>query len=375
MLTALPLAAHSQVVAQSPRIGGARIVVLDNRVWMQVRFGGRGPYSFIVDTGAFSNLIKRDLARELRLRESGQLGGRGIGGAQVFTLYEAREVMLGNIDIGTADFAAYDGTLLHREAAGALSTSILTVADSDLDFEAGEWRIYPDGRGERPGFERLPSEIARSARRLGAAPIFVDAAIRGRTYRLKVDTGAPGQALLFARATQRSGLWNDAGPYVPTQLFGIGGEGGRGRVVRVPDVALGPLRFDRALVTLTDPSTTQVIDSDGLLGIGLLERMNLSTDLRAGRLWAKRNSLRARPERYGLTGLWVEERGGRLVVVVVSPRSPAADAGLQIGDEVHGVPLATFVRRLAGRPGQTVEIQYRRAGETRSARMTLREFL
>src|SRR5687768_15170668 len=108
MAAAAPLIVHTGVGAAAPRrVGGARILVQDNRVWMQVRFGGRGPYAFIIDTGTWANLIRRSVARDLGFREVGAEVTVGLGGRQEFTHYEARQVMLGNIDIGTADFLAY----------------------------------------------------------------------------------------------------------------------------------------------------------------------------------------------------------------------------------------------------------------------------
>lgn len=359
------------------RVGGARIVVLDNRVWIQVRIGGQGPYAFVIDTGAFTNLIRRDLVRSLRLRQLGDRVLHGVGGQHQMGIYEGRDVMLGNINIGTADFAAYEqsGLTIHPEAMGALSTSVLTVADSDLDFGRSEWRIYPDGRGERSGYEQLPSEIVRSAVREGAAPIHVDVTMGEQNYRLQVDTGAPGQIILWPRGTRRSGLWNDDTPFAPGRRFGVGGVGAANRLVRGPALRIGSTAFERPLVSLTDPEARDSLPNDGLLGLGLIERLNWSTDVRAGRVWAKPSGLPARPERYGLSGLWVNEERGALVVAVVSPRSPAADAGLRVGDEIPGLRLPQLIARLAGRPGQSVEIDYRRGGETRRVRLTLREFL
>jgi hypothetical protein len=374
-LAALPLLAHTRLDAAAARVGGARILLLDNRLWMQVRFGDRGPFTFVVDTGAWVNLIKRDVARELHLKELGSVLGTGAGGKQQFTLYEGQNVTLGNIDIGTADFAGYDGDMIHPEAAGALASNLLTTADSDLDFELGEWRIYPGGRGERSGFERLPSEIRASATRRGSPPIYVDAAIDGRTFRLQVDTGAPGQISLWASASRRSGLWNEGAPYVPIRRGGIGGEGAMGRIVRGREAKLGGIGFDRPLILLTDPDSSNQQEGDGLLGLHLIQQMNLSTDVGAHKLWAKRNARPAPPERYGLSGLWVEEREGRLVIVALSPQSPAAEAGLRIGDEIPGVALKDWVRRLAGRPGETVDIDYRRSGEAGKTRLTLREYI
>jgi hypothetical protein len=379
MAAAAPLLSPAGLLAQpARRVGGARILVRDNRVWMQVQFGGRGPYPFVIDTGSWANMIRKSAARELRLREIGVQTTVGVGGAQEMTHYEAGNVMLGNIDIGTADFLAYEDELgngIHPEATGLLAANVMTTADSDLDFEAGEWRIYPDGRGERAGFEPVPSQIRQSARQVGSPKIFVNASVGNASYRLLVDTGAPGSVYLFPEASRRSGLWNDRTPYSPHRLSGFGGEGPRTRLVRGGELAIGHIRFERPLITLHDPDARERSDADGILGIGLLELMNLSTDVRGGRLWTKRNSRPPRPERYGMSGLWTDERGDRLVVVTVSPQSPAAEAGLQAGDEIHGVSLREWIRRLGGRPGDVVEIDYHRDGQPRTTRLTLRPFL
>ena len=374
-LASLPFLAHAPSVAQG--VGGARIMVRDNRLWMPVRFGERGPYSFIIDTGAFVSLIRLDVAQELGLRQQGAVRIQGVGGVDVMMSYQARGVMLGSVNIGNADFAGYDPRSLpiHPEAHGAISAGLLTVEDSDLDFEAGEWRMYLGGRGDRPGYELLPSRIGTVGRAAGAPPLLVEASISGRTYRLQVDTGAPGQLLLSPRATRRSGLWNDETPFAPHRRSGIGGVGARARLVRGPEVGIGGIRFERPLISLTDPGTALSIGSDGILGLELLQCMNLSTDVRAGRLWARRNALPAPPGRYGPSGLWVEQRGDRLVAAVVSPQSPASEAGLRAGDEIRDVPMGTLIEQLNGRPGDSFDIAYRRDRQARTARLTLREFL
>jgi Aspartyl protease/PDZ domain len=374
-LAAMPLLGTA--AAQAPRVGGARILVRDNRVWMQVRFGGRGPYAFVIDTGAFTNLIRQDLARELGLRQLGDRTLRGVGGSHAMGLYEGRDVTLGGVSIGDADFAAYDyrDLRIHPEAMGALSTSILTVADADLDFGQSEWRIYPDGRGERSGYAQLPSAITRSSRTVGAAPIRVDVAIGDQSYRLQVDTGVPGQLLLYPGATRRSGLWNAQTPYAPQQRAGIGGVGAAGRLVRGPALRVGATTFERPLISLTDPDAHEGLPGDGLLGIGIIERLDWSTDVRAGKVWAKSSGLPARPERYGMSGLWTGQRGGRPVVERVSPGSPAAEAGLQPGDEIQGIGFGPFIARLSGAQGDRIEIDYRRSGTTHHTRLVLREFL
>jgi serine protease Do len=377
-LAALPLLGGAgRLGAQTRRMGGAPILVQDQRVWMQVRFGTRGPYAFVIDTGAFTNMIRRDLARTVGMRQLGDRILHGVGGTQQMSIYEGADVTLGTIDIGTADFAAYesDDLRIHREAMGALSTGVLTVADSDLDFSRGEWRIYADGRGDRAGFEQLQGDISRSADGIGAAPFHVEVRIGGETCRLQVDTGAPGNISLWPRATRRLGLWTDAVPYAPGRRTGVGGAGAASRLVRGPDVRIGSATFARPLLSLTDPESRDALPSDGLLGIGLIERMNWSTEVGPGRVWVQPSGRPAPPDHYGLSGLWVDERGGRAVVARVSPRSPAAEAGLQVGDEIANLGFRALIGRVGGPPGTRIPLDYRRGGQAGHTELVLREFL
>lgn len=377
MLAASPLLASGGLAAQSaPAFAGARILLSGNRLWMQAHFGSRGPYAFIIDTGTVLNLIERRTARELGLRELRPVRLFGVGGVQEFTLYQAEDVRLGNARVGDVRFGAYPGEdlPLHPEARGALAASVVTTADSDLDFDSLEWRIYPGGRAPAAGFERLPARIDAAATRDGAPRIFINAEIDGQTGRFLLDTGAPTPLSLGPALTRRIGLWNDRTPFVPQHWRGIGGEGAAIRIVRGRALSLGGIRFDRPLISLVDPDARER-DHDGIIGLPITQQMNLSTEVGPGRIWARRNARTAPPERYGMSGLWADPREGRLVIVQVSPGSPAADAGLEVGDEIHGVPLAQWIRPLAGRPGDVLSITYRRAGQERTTRLTLRPYL
>jgi hypothetical protein len=374
-LAAAPFAGSATAGAQARRIGGAPITVRDRRLWVDVRVAGHGPYPFVIDTGSFANMIRADLARELNLpRLPGRLTVVGISGREALQMVRGSPVLLGNIDIGFSEFGVV-GEAAHRASRGMMSSLMLTTVDAELDFDANEWRVHPDGRPPVGGYQPIPSRIARQERGHGAPKITVEVAIGGRTFRLHVDTGAPGQMLLWGGAPEVACLWSDTAPYSPVVLNGFGPDDRPGRLVRAPDVRIGGIAFPRPLVTLLPGGPAREPDIHGLIGLELLQQMNIATDMRARRVLAMRNRRPTPPERYGMSGMWIEARGERLFIAQLSPQSPAAEAGLRVGDEVIDTALRPFIARLSGAPGDRIPISYRRAGQERTTALVLRPFL
>lgn len=360
--------------AQAPRVGGAPIWIRERRLWVNVQVAGRGPYPFVIDTGSFANMIRADLARELNLpRTPGRLTVVGISGREGLPLVRASPVLLGGVDIGLSEFAVLEQAV-HPQSRGLMSSLMLTTVDAEFDFDAGEWRVHPDGRPPSGGYQAVPSRIAAQERGRGAPKISVEATIGGRSVRLHVDTGAPGQVLLWGGAPAASGLWNDTAPYAPVVLNGFGPADRPGRLVRAGDLRIGGIVFPRPLVTLL-PGGARERGVDGLIGLELLQQMNIATDMRARRVLAMRNRRPAPPERYGMSGMWIDARGERLFVAEISPQSPAAAAGLQAGDEIVGTTFRALIDRIGGAPGARIPLTYRRAGQDRATEIVLRPFL
>ena len=182
--------------AQTGRVITTHISVEDNRVWIAATINGSRPYLFIIDTGCVVSLIEERVARELALRARGQVRLAGVGGSDIFALYEARDVAFSSgLRQPSVVFGAVARELaLGRGAAGAFAAGLLTGADSDLDLDRGEWRLYPDGRGSWDGYSAIPSAIAHDDGAGGSAFVYVDAVLNDRTFRLLVDTGAPARS-------------------------------------------------------------------------------------------------------------------------------------------------------------------------------------
>ena len=136
----------------------ARIVLEDQRLWVGAAIGNSEPLLFVVDTGADGNFIRPDLAKRLKLADVGGSMVGGVGGKTAGTTrMMAHDVLVGGA-VRQRDmiFDTYDMSLgFPPDAAGLFAAGLFTAYDSDLDFVAGKWRLWPKGRDGTPKGVRL----------------------------------------------------------------------------------------------------------------------------------------------------------------------------------------------------------------------------
>lgn len=357
------------------RVYTARVAVENNRLIMAVTFGGRGPFTFMIDTGTYLSLIRPDLAKTLKLQTRAIERTRGVGGSDVYTLYLAQDVLMGgglrqnDVMFSDAFKFGYDSGIY-----GAMAAGIVTAIDTDVDFDASELRLYPDGRGDRPGFVAIDSSIPISGGpTAGSRKISATVLLDGRPIRCVLDTGSPSPLLLNNSAARRLGLWNATTPFAPTRPNGIGGTAPLARIVRGQSIEMGGAKQDRPLVTLLGNNVGT--EFDGILGLSFIRRFNLSVDTRGRKLWVKPSAQTVPPQRYGLSGLWIDREGKRIEVKAVGIGSPAALAGVAVGDVVADTPWEAALAMINGAPGKAVTLVLDRGGVRRTVSYTLAPYL
>ncbi|HEY1604571.1 MAG TPA: aspartyl protease family protein [Allosphingosinicella sp.] len=372
-VTLLPLGAAR--AASAPIVN--KIALTESRVWVAVKIGAAGPFLFIIDTGAHLSLIEETVARQLRLPVRSLTGMIGSGGKDVLPLYLAHDVIFGGgLRQNAVAFAGTD-LPLGRDAAGSLAAGVLTWLDSDLDFEAAEWRVYPGGKRDRTGFVRAPSEIEHvGTNERGSAYIFAHAALDGHQERFVIDTGMPGAVSLRPAATRRSGLWDDERPYAPFRPHGIGGFGKLGRRVRAKALQIADILYPDPIVAISEPAqgSTPAL-GEGVIGLGVLRNLALSTDVGHRCLWVKANALPRASEHYNYSGLWLERSGDSAEVTDVGRKSPGEEAGIRRGDTVLGMGFDRAVQLLNGPAGSEVPLDMARGAGRFHADVKLRAFL
>jgi hypothetical protein len=358
----------------SQRVIVSKMALIDGRAVLALQIGEGGPYLFMIDTGGHLSLIDDALARSLKLEQTGMTRSVGIGGVAVLPLYLARNVVFGGGAM--QPFVAFAG-MAHGFAGdvrGTLAAGMLTAVESDLDFENGEWRAYPNGRPERIGFVRISNAIA-GGEHGGSPRLFGEASVNEKRFRFLLDTGAPGGTSLGMGAARALGLWDDSRPFAPQQTRGIGGLGSLGRIVRVQSLSFGGRTFNRPLVLLRGKQDLDGSDVDGILGLDVLRQFNLSTDPRARSLWVKPYGAATSDERYGLSGLWLDPAPEGARVAIVGTGSPGAAAGIRTGDRIIGKPFSTLVRKITGPAGTQVALTVNRSGQSQQVTFTLSPYL
>ncbi len=360
--------------AAEPRVLKASISLEANRVLIAVGMNGQGPFIFMIDTGTYVSIIRPDLAKQLKLPVQGYEGTRGIGGkGDRFTVYLARDFIIGG-GIRQPTVVLEDSFRFgyQQDIYGALAAGLLTATDTDLDFDAGELRLYPDGRGERPGYVAVDSEIPRASQPdRGSRKIIATITVDGRPLRCSLDTGSPNTLSLYQSAARRLGLWDDR-PYVPNRPSGIGGAGPLARTVRVNEMALGDVRLERPLISLLGTDLGDQVD--GIVGLSFIRLFNMSIDVRSRKLWVQPSRQKSPPYRYGPSGLWLDRDGTRITVAAVGNGSPAAMAGIRPGDHIAG-EWGAILRTINAPAGSSITLSVERGGQARDVTFTLADYL
>jgi hypothetical protein len=125
-------------------------------------------------------------------------------------------------------------------------------------------------------------------------------------------------------------------------LLGVAGNGSMQRITRIGKLAIGPYQFDHLVTGISESRTglTAWKGIDGMIGGELLARFRLVVDYAHSRiLFEPKRDLRRRFE-YDMSGLILFAEGpdlGVYIVRYVLPNSPAAEAGLQLGDIISTV--------------------------------------
>ena len=224
-----PLAPAATVPVEAEEGGGTVLGYehADDRMTVPVNIDGRGPYQFVVDTGAERTVIAQELANTLDLGQ-----GRRTRMHSMSEVSDIRTVLIPALEVGGKTVQDIHAPALARRflgAEGMLGVDSLKAQRVSFDFVRRQMTITPSKRRQEKWEEEGITVTART--RFGHL-VLVDASVDGQKVWVILDTGSQvtiGNSALRRKLEKKQRI----GATVPVELLSVTG----GRVVADQAVA------------------------------------------------------------------------------------------------------------------------------------------
>ena len=365
--------------------GGAASVtlpfrLLNNHIYITGTVNGKGPYTFIVDTGGHT-LVSPHLVTEVGLKTVGAAAMSGSGDKTApsgFTHID--EIALGAVRMrNQLGFAAeiYEPAIEGIRVEAMVGFELFRRFVVRIDYGRHELTIA-DPKQFRPVeagtaipfvfYDHLP---------------MVTGLIADFPARFDIDTGSRSEIDITSPSASAHRLRErfTHGVHAVTG-WGVGGPS-HSYVIRLPALTLGGVRVDKPVAGLSEDKGGSITDPnyDGNVGSGLLKRFVVTFDYAHQTMYLK--PVTPVPEDIGTfdrSGMWINAGPAGYAVTDVSPGGPADEAGIKVGDIItalDGSParsegLSDARLLLRSRPaGAHIELDLRRGGVSRKATVTL----
>ena len=370
--------------------GGASSTVplqlVNNHVYVSVMLDGRGPYTFVVDSGG-DYIVTPEVAATLQAKSTGGVRLSGVGNATEGAAFtHVASIGVGNALVrnqyalvlpiatgfGVAEGMRIDGMLGYQFLARFLTT---------IDYANFKFTMA------------MPSSSAASAPGATAIPFFIDGTIPrisvgvdGVTTSAEVDTGnRAGLELSSPFLAAHTAIAALAKTPPGVVGFGVGGPA-YARLGRIPTLQIGPFAITNSIASFTYQSQGTFADPFNPANIGgaVLNRFSVTFDYAHQQLLLAKNAQFGAPFTYDRSGLFLIDENSAYTVLSVLPGTPAAAAGLAKGDillTVNGAPaanesLAALRAQLSAPVGTTVRLHIRGPhGVERDATLKLADYV
>lgn len=320
--------------------------IIRNMIVIKVKINDKGPFNFILDTGAGMMIITDPTLVDsigVVSKRMIKIGGLGEGeDAEAYVTAPLNIQMPGLVsnDVSAAilkkdhfNLSSYAGMPIHGLLGYEFFASLavrISFSDSTLNICRPK-DLRPYGRSFR-----IPLSIEDRKPYLHAMVTYPND--KQQNCKLVVDIGA-GHPISIENLIKVNG-W--PAKSIPANL-GVGLNGPiNGYISRIKSVKLGKFTMDDVLAAFPDSSEKIMtsVPRDGNLGIGILKRFNVIFDYADSVLYLKPGQLREEPFEHDMSGLEYFSAGDdyqHVIINRVEPGSPADLIGLERGDEIMSI--------------------------------------
>ncbi|THD64812.1 aspartyl protease family protein [Phenylobacterium sp.] len=222
------------------------------RMTVPVYVDGKGPFAFVVDTGANRTVISIEAAAACGLPPAGQVVVHGIAGAE-----PADQAKVGRLNVGSVISRNLELPVLSRGRLGAdglLGVDIMRGRRMSLEFDLNRFEISNSGQGVEVGQgtnSRIPAYNApiqvNAAYREGQL-VILDAQVGEVRVAAFIDSGAQVTVGNHALRDAVVHTHPDFGPRLaPVPLISATGQTARGEFAPLPTLRLGGMQINEVI--------------------------------------------------------------------------------------------------------------------------------
>jgi len=222
------------------------------RMVVPVFINGRGPFGFVVDTGANHSVVASELVGVCSLPSAGRAEVHGIAGAEPANMAAVARLAVGQVTSSNLEMPTLPRARLGAD--GLLGVDILRGRRMLLDFAQNRFEIGPSGPGVEFGSDRksrIPSHVdpihVAASYRYGQL-VILDAQVGATPVSAFLDSGA--QVTVGNRALRDAVVHthHDFGVRLaPVPLISATGQTAIGQFAPLPPVRLGGMAVDNVL--------------------------------------------------------------------------------------------------------------------------------
>ena len=251
---------------------------VETRLTVQVLVNGRGPYNFIVDSGADTSVVGLRIARSLQLP---------LGEPAILNSMTARNIVdrvkVDTLTLGPSTVRNLQLPALRESDVGGdgmIGIDALVQQRLMMDFEQRLIRV----EDARVPLKIRPGDIVVTARRYRGQLILTEVQAGGLTLDAVIDTGT--QITIGNRALRDRLIRRNRGKFVTIPVTGVTGETVELEFAKIAELRLGPVTIRDVPMAFADVPPFKMFKLENepalLLGTDLLESFRrVSLDFRA----------------------------------------------------------------------------------------------
>ncbi len=372
--------AAAQAVEVPFRIGETAIIV-DAKV-------NNKPVSLMFDTG-FSGAVVIDNTINLG-KPTGSITLRDFVRQMDAPTVKITTLMLGNKKIDSTGMTAVQtapadySSSFNTHCDGIMGFEVIKNEITEINFEQKKFIFHPKTVDITKRTPDNKKTFLAKLLPMGNNSLEMDIELpNGKTMTLALDTGNSFYATTHKDVLQRVGMWGDKDPKFTT-LVGVASGSVTSFNIRMPSAKIFGIPVQNSVWDIIDlPSSSA--EGDGTVGFRFLKNFNVIIDYDRRRVWFENFTGKVIDEPIGETGIsatYIESFKG-IVVVRVSPDSPAAAAGIKErdlilsmdGKDLHSEGYRQMRQMLEGPVGSKLKLAIQRGGTLKRFEVERKELL